>query len=217
VGLAIAALYTSGCSYTPNAYLVPRAIAPGTIQAGISLDAIASPRPGLYHVPTTVIHARYGLTKRVELTAAATIPFTYAIGTKVEVLRSRSFDVAWVARTNLSYWWVPRIDYRDFPEVAFRCPYSERYCRGEWVGLFDYGALLGANISSSLTLVLNAGLTHRFVDDARIAGRIGLGVQWRLREIAIQPEVTLMSRFSDLNDRWIFYGLALMSRNGDGY
>lgn len=220
VGSAVVAAVAvlAGCSYSPNHYTTPRTLDPGTFQGGIAIDAIAAADPNVRHIPTSTLHGRVGIVRRVDLGLTLNLPFSASLSAKTLIYTSRLVDIASFARFNVTWWWVPRIDYARLLHPVFRCPTEERYCVGEWLALGDLTALVGFNLARDVTLVVSPGVFLRATDPYRLGYRAGVGVQWRVTDdIAIYPELTYMPDISPLNSRAVFYGIAVQGRGHDGY
>jgi hypothetical protein len=208
----------AGCGFTPNAYQVPRTIAPGTLQVGVSLDSVAAANPRWDHVPKSGLQVRYGVHKRMDLSASTTLPASYTLGWKLHAVKSDRVDIAWLVRGNVTRLQRLRVDYSDLADIRLRCPVAEQYCQGEWLGLFEVGPLVGLNLGRDLTFVASGALYTRLSTPRRSGFRVGFGVQWRVTEdVALMPEFTFLPGLSPLNERTVFYGVAILSRGADGY
>jgi hypothetical protein len=220
--ISVLLVTSAGCGFTPNAYQAPRTVAPGTLQAALSIDSLAAASPRWDHIPKTGLHVRYGVHKRVDLSASTTLPGSYTVGGKVHIIASEYIDVAWLARGNVTYLRKAPIDYSDLTDVKLRCPVAERYCQGQWLGLLEMGPLVGLNFVSAITLVASTALYARAKSPRRspqdLGFRVSLGLQWRLTDdIAVMPEVAYLPNLSPLNERTVFYGIAVLARGADGY
>jgi hypothetical protein len=212
------ALLCAACSYTPNHYLLPRTVAPGTFTGVAALDAVAQASPDIRHIPTATFHGRVGIFPRVDLGVTLNLP-SASLSIRTLIYKSKYVDLAWFGRFGLTYWAALPIDHDWLNRLPrYGCPHEQRYCDGELMALADMFPILGINVTPDVTIALSPGAYVRATAPVHLGYRIGLGIQWRvIDEIALHPEVSYMPDISPLNSRALFYGIGIVGRGRDGY
>lgn len=209
-----ASLFALGCP-NPNTYGTPRTVEPGRVSHTVSIEVVGvTGNKGGDATPAAPSYTlRAGLANRLDLGVRAANFSSLMSDLKWNIVRSKRFDLAIDPGAQ---WMYDRAN--DVHVVQVHAP-----------------IMLGINLRSDLQIVLVPGFTMqlatretlrpcppmnggpvqappcgseltRFLGGTAPMARLGAGLSWRIfRDMAVQPEITVMRQFGGYDD-WMVNG-----------